>query len=165
MSLTPFLSSLAAATAPRASEQQLLDVDGTSFVMFGLFVLTAFALTKLLWKPYLKVREERVTRVEGYRKEASRLENEASTRLTRVEAQLAEARRTGSTERARARAEAQAKEQDIVAEAQRLAGKALGDARARLDTAFAAERAKLQERAMVLGREITEKVLGRRVSS
>lgn len=165
MSFTPFLTSLAAAAAPRAHEQVLLDVDGTVFVMFGLFVLTALALTQLLWKPYLRVRDERVSRVEGRRQEAARLESDAAARLARVEAQLADARRIGSSERARSRAEAQAKEQEILAQAQAEAQKALAEARARVEAAIAAERAKLEERALLLGREITEKVLGRRVAS
>src|SRR5688572_5592005 len=112
-----FLVAVAQA-APQAPEQQLLDLDGTVFVMLGLFLVTAFVLNQWLWKPYLRVREERVTRVDGYRQEAARLEAEAQARLQRVEAQLAEARRVGSAERARARAEAQAREQAILAQAQ-----------------------------------------------
>ena len=83
---------------------QLIDVDGTVFVQLGLFLLLAFVLTKLLWKPYLRVRAERVSRVDGYRKEAVQMEADAATRLERAEAQLAEARRLGSGERLTARA-------------------------------------------------------------
>lgn len=168
MSFTPFLNAIAAATAagaPQSPDQQLLDIDGTAFVMLGLFLLTMFVLTQWLWKPYLRVREERVSRVDGYKVEAARLEKEAEQRLTRVEAQLAEARRDGAAERARTRTEAQAREQSIVAEAQAAAQRALVDARGKLDAAFAAERARLQDRARVLGNEIGEKVLGRGLTS
>jgi F-type H+-transporting ATPase subunit b len=163
MNLTPLVA--LAEAAPHAAEQQLLDVDGTVFVMLGLFLVTAFVLTQWLWKPYLKVREERVLRVEGYRDQATRLESDAQSRLQRVEAQLAEARRAGSAERAKTRAEVQAREAQIVAEAQAAAAKTLADARAKLETAFAAERARLAEHSTALGREIGEKVLGRKVAS
>jgi F0F1-type ATP synthase membrane subunit b/b' len=156
---------LQAGAAPPASEQQLLDVDGTVFVMLGLFFVVLFVLTQWLWKPYLRVRQERVSRVEGYREQATKLEADAAARLARVEAQLAEARRVGSAERARARNDAQAREQQIVAEAQAAAARALADARARVEAAYAGERAKLQGRASSLGAEITEKVLGRPVAS
>src|SRR3954453_18707788 len=106
MSTNLFLTALAE-VAPQSPEPQVLDVDGTAWLMLGLFLLVVFILTQWLWKPYIRVREERVARVDGYRGEADRLEKEAATRLARVEAQLAEARRVGSAERSRSRAEAQ----------------------------------------------------------
>jgi F-type H+-transporting ATPase subunit b len=164
MSTNQFLLALAE-VAPQSPEPQLLDVDGTAWVMLGLFLLIAFILTQWLWKPYIRVREERVSRVDGYKQEAERLEKEAQTRLARVEAQLAEARRAGSAERGKARAAAQAHEAKLTAEAQAAAQKALNEARAKVEAAMAAERARLNERATALGRQITEKVLGRAVSS
>jgi F0F1-type ATP synthase membrane subunit b/b' len=166
MNPSSFLAALAlTGPAPQSPEPQLLDVDGTLFLMLGLFLVAFFVLTRWLWRPYLRVREERVSRVEGNREEASRLEAQAAARLTRVEAELAEARRTGSAQRASARSQAHLAEQKIVAEAQATSREALAQARARLDAAFVAERAKLQGRAAVLGAEITEKVLGRPVTS
>jgi F-type H+-transporting ATPase subunit b len=156
---------LASGPAPQSPEPQLLDVDGTVFVMLGLFLIVMYLLTRWLWRPYLRVKEERVTRVEGYRAEAARLEAEAASRLSRVEAELAEARRQGSAQRAAARTEAQLREQKMMAEAQAAAQAALAQARTRLEATIAAERAKLQTRAAVLGAEITEKVLGRPVTS
>jgi F-type H+-transporting ATPase subunit b len=164
MSTNFFLLALAE-VAPQSSDQQLLDVDGTAWVMFGLFIVVGFILTQWLWKPYIRVREERVARVDGYRQEADRLEKEAATRLARVEAQLAEARRAGSAERGRARAAAQAHEAKLTADTQAAAQRALAEARAKVEAAMATERAKLQERAAALGRQITEKVLGRQVVS
>jgi F-type H+-transporting ATPase subunit b len=162
-----FLASLAqvAAVAPKASEPQLLDLDGTVFVSLALFLLAVFLLTKLLWKPYLRVREERVTRVDGYREDAKRLESEAAARLAKIEVELGEARRLGSAERARVRVEAQKREQEILAQAQAAAQKAVTDARAGVDAAFAAERASMNARAEALGRNAAEHVLGRRLAS
>jgi F-type H+-transporting ATPase subunit b len=167
MSPSSLLAALVVAggPAPQSPEPQLLDVDGTVFVMLGLFFIVMFVLTRWLWRPYLRVKEERVARVDGYRAEASRLESDAAERLARVEAELAEARRLGSAQRASARSEAHLREQKIVADAQAAAQQALAHARARLEAAFAAERDKLHTRASVLGAEITEKVLGRPVTS
>ena len=116
-------------TAPQSHEPQLIDIDHTVFVQLGLFLLLILVLSRLLWKPYLRVRGERVARVEGYREEAARLEADAQQRLDRAEAALAEARRVGAGERAVARAEAQAREQTLLAEANAAAQKALGEAR------------------------------------
>jgi F0F1-type ATP synthase membrane subunit b/b' len=164
MTTHPILLALAQ-VAPQSAEPQLLDVDATAFVMFGLFLLTVLVLTVWLWKPYLRVREERVSRVDGFREEAERLDKQATERLARVEAQLGEARRVGSAERTRSRTEAQAVEARLGAEAQASAQKALAAARAQVEAALTAERARLQERATTLGRDITSKVLGRPVAS
>ena len=162
-----FLTALAQVTAaaPQASEPQLLDLDGTVFVSLGLFLLAVLVLSKLLWTPYLRVREERVTRVDGYREDAKRLEAEAAARLAKIEVELGEARRLGSAERARVRAEAQKREQEILAHAQAAAQKAVSDARAGVEAALAAERAALSARAEALGRNAAEHVLGRRLAS
>jgi F-type H+-transporting ATPase subunit b len=150
---------------PQAGEQQLLDIDSTVFVMLGLFLLLAFILTRWLWKPYLRVRDERVRRIEGAHAEAERLEANSAGRLARIEAQLAEARKAGNAERAQMRAQALVREQQIVTEAQTAAHKMLAEARAKLDAALTAERARLEASAATLGREIAEKTLGRRLAS
>jgi F-type H+-transporting ATPase subunit b len=160
-----FLSLLAdSAVAPQAHGPQLIDVDGTIFVQLALFGLLAFVLTKLLWNPYLRVRAERVTRVDGYRKDAHRMEADAATRLARAEAALAEARRLGSGERAVARAEAQAREQTLVAEAQAEAQRTLAAARTKLDATVAAERTRLVASARDIALGAARRILGREVT-
>jgi len=151
--------------APQAHEPLLIDLDGTLWVQLGLFLLTAALLHRFLWKPYLRVRGERVTRIEGFREEATRIEAEAEARLARTEAELEEARRVGSGERAVARAEARAREQTLLAEANAAAQRTLADARSRLDATLVAERSKLQQKASDLGREAARKILGREVTS
>jgi F-type H+-transporting ATPase subunit b len=152
-------------SAPQAGEQQLLDIDSTVFVMLGLFLLLTFILTRWLWKPYLRVRDERVRRVEGARAEVERLDANSAGRLARIEAQLAEARKAGHAERAQMRALALVREQQIVTEAQAAAHKMLAEAWTKLDATLTAERARLQASAATLGREIAEKALGRRLAS
>jgi F-type H+-transporting ATPase subunit b len=152
-------------SVPQAGEQQLLDIDSTVLVMLGLFLLLAFILTRWLWKPYLRVRDERVRRVEGARAEAERLDANSAGRLERIEAQLTEARKAGQAERAQLRAQALVREQQIVTEAQAAAHKMLAEARSKLDAALTAERARLEISATTLGREIAEKALGRRLAS
>lgn len=152
------------ASAPQAHEQQLLDVDGTVLVQFGLFLLSMYLLTQLLWKPYLRVRQERGARIEGFKDEAKRMDADASARFAKVESQLADARRSGSAERTRVRVAAQKSEQEIIGKAQAQAQQTLGDARKRVEAAMAAERASLASRAELLGREAAEQVLGRKIA-
>jgi len=152
-------------SAPQAHEPLLIDLDNTLFVQLGLFLLVVIILQRFLWKPYLRIREERVTRIEGYRDQAARIEADAVARLARTEGQLEEARRIGAGERAVARAEARAREQTLLAEAQAAAQRTLAEARARLDAALTTERTKLQARANEIGREAARKILGREVTT
>ena len=122
-------------------------------------------LGRFLWRPYLRVRTERVARVEGYREEAARLEADAEQRLARADVQLAEARRVGAGERAVARAEAHAREQTLLAEANAAAQKKLAEARKRLNGVVDAERKKLQADASQVATAAARKILGREVGA
>jgi F-type H+-transporting ATPase subunit b len=159
------LAPLMLAAAPESHEPQLIDLDATVLVQLGIFLLLMVVLWKLLWGPFLRVRGERVTRVEGYREDAARMEADAQQRMTRAEASLAEARRVGAGERAVARAEAQAREQTLLAEANAAAQKTLADARTQLAATVAAERGRLQAQAATVAREAARKILGREVSA
>lgn len=164
-SLVTLLQRTAAGAAPRAAEAQLLDIDGTVFVMLGIFLVLLAVLWRFLWKPYLQVRDERVARVEGARAKAAELEAKTAARLARIESALTDARREGGTEAAKLRLEAQAREQQIITEAQDAARKMMAEARAKLDQALAAERDSLQKQTSLLAGEIAEKALGRRLAS
>lgn len=142
-----------------------MDVDGSVFIMLGIFLVVLLVLWQFLWKPYLRVRDERVARTDGARASAAELEGKAAARLARVEAALAEARKSGHAEMAKLRGEAQAKERQIIAESQEAARKMLTEARAQLDASVATEKANLQTETSVLARQIAEKVLGRRLAS
>ena len=157
---------LLADSAPPAEvhSPQLIDLDGTAFVQFGLFLLLVAILSKLLWKPYLRVKGERVSRVDGYRKAAQAMDTDAAARLAKAEAAMAEARRVGSTERTKARVEAQATEQALVASAQADAQKDLAAARGRLDGIVTRERARIATVAAEMGAEAARRILGRDVS-
>lgn len=166
--MSAFTSSLTflADSAPplQAHAPQLIDVDGTLVIQLGLFLFLALVLTKLLWKPYLRVRAERVTRVEGYRKDAARMEADATARLAEAEAGLAEARRVGGGERNAARAEAQAREHVLIDQAQDEARRTLAAARGRLDAIVGAERTRLQAGARDIAAQAARRILGREVT-
>ena len=153
----------AAAAAPQAKEQVLLDIDGTLFLTFGLFLFGAFILTQFLWKPYLQVRQERVGRVDGYKDAAKQMDLDAADRIGKVEARLAEARRQGSLERTRVRTQAVETEQKILSSAHAEAQKNLAAARSRLESSMAAEKARMAEQARSLAQGAAEQVLGRSV--
>jgi F-type H+-transporting ATPase subunit b len=151
--------------APEAHEPQLIDVDHTVFIQLGIFLFLMLVLNKFLWKPYLRVRTERVARVDGYREEAVKLEADAQQRLARADAALAEARRVGAGERAVARAEAHTREQTLLAEATAATQRKLAEARVRLAAVVEGERKKLEADSSEVAMAAARKILGREVGA
>ena len=150
--------------APQSHEPQLIDIDGTLFVQLGIFLLALLILSRFLWKPYLRVRGERVTRVEGYRQDAAKMDADAAERLAKAEIALNAARREGTGERAKARTEAQTREAAVLAEANAEAQKTLAAARARLDATLATERAKLDAQTREVAATAARRIRGREAS-
>jgi len=150
-----------ASGAPQAAEQQLLDIDGTVFVMLGVFLVMLALLKPLLWGPYLRVRAERETRTDGFKADAARMSKEADDKLHKVEASIAEVRKEGLQAFAKTRKEAEAHEQALVAKARDTATEALKAARADLAKAMDRERETLKARSEALGSEAAAQILGR----
>ena len=75
-----------------ASSAPLIDIDLTVFIQFGLFLVMLAVSNKLLFKPYLALRERRAEGIEGARAEADRMTAEADAKLAEYERQLATAR-------------------------------------------------------------------------
>jgi F0F1-type ATP synthase membrane subunit b/b' len=105
-----------------------------------------------------------VTRVEGYRQDAVKMDADAAERLAKAELALAAVRRQGSGERATARAEAQTREQALLAAANAEAQKTLAAARVRLEATLQTERAKLDAQTRDVAKTAAERILGREVS-
>src|SRR5437660_12226937 len=79
----------------------LIDVDGTVFVQFALFVLMLIVLSRLVFRPYLAMRDARHKGIEGAREEAASMQQRARDTNADYDAKLNKARLGGAGERAR----------------------------------------------------------------
>ena len=77
-------------------EHPMLDMDLTVLLMLGIFLIVWAAATKLLFKPYLKMRDERTAGVDGAREEATRMNAEADAQLVAYNEKLNTARAEAS---------------------------------------------------------------------
>jgi F-type H+-transporting ATPase subunit b len=151
-------------TLASAAEHPMIDIDLTVFVQFGIFVVMALASTQLLFKPYLRMREEREAGMEGARKEAENLSAEADAKLADYETKLATARARAQEERRKIRADAAEHLQTITSEARDAAQAAMEVASTKVKTETDTARAELMPRADALASEIVSKLLGRSVA-
>lgn len=158
------MDSLVLRTVAAGGAHPLIDIDGTVFIQLGLFVILALTATQLLFKPYLKMREQRTAGIEGARREAKELEVEAEGRMADYEQRLARARDSALEEQRKVRAEAAAHQREVTEKAREQAAVALAEAHARVADETSRARKELLPRADALARDIVSKLLGRELA-
>jgi F-type H+-transporting ATPase subunit b len=126
-----------------------------------LFVVLIFPVNSLVFRPLLRVLDEREERIAGTRSRAAKLEGEAADLLARYERSVAETR--DESERGR-----RALLEEVRAEAQRETAAARGEAESRIEQArrevadsLEGARATLRAQSQDLAREAAAQVLGR----
>ena len=150
--------------APLRQEHPLIDIDHTVWIQLVLFFVVAFVSSRLLFRPYLKMRDERNAGIEGAREEAARLSAEADARLSRYGEQLEQARGRAQEERRKMRSEAAERQRQVTDRARADAGNTLDEAKGRIRQETDAARGKLMPQAQQLASEIAETLLGRKVT-
>jgi F-type H+-transporting ATPase subunit b len=147
-----------------ASGHPLIDVDLTAVVQFVLFLVLALVSNKLLFQPYLALRERRRAGIEGARAEAEKMTAQADAKLADYEKQLAVARDRAGEEGRKVRLEAAQHEREVTDQARASAQKAIDEAQATMRSQTDQARAQLLPQAGALARAISSKLLGREVS-
>lgn len=147
-----------------ASGHPLIDIDLTAVVQFALFLLTMYVSNKLLFQPYLQLRERRKAGIDGARAEAERMTSEADTKLADYEKKLAVARERAGEEGRKIRLAAAEYEKKVTDEARKTAQDAVESAQKKMREETEAARAQLLPQAEALARTISSKLLGREVA-
>lgn len=142
----------------------LIDVDSTLFIQLGIFAVFAFVATKMLFRPYLRMRDEREAGIEGARADAASLSAEADARLADYQGTIASARSRAQNEQRKIRAEAATHEREVTEKARTEATRTIDEARATIAKERAAAQAELTPRAEAIARQVATKLLGREVA-
>jgi F-type H+-transporting ATPase subunit b len=142
----------------------LIDIDLTAVVQFALFLVLAFVTNKLLFQPYLALRDRRKAGIDGARDEATRMTAQADAKLEDYEKQLAVARDRAGEEGRKVRLEAAAHEREVTDRARASAQAAIDQAQRTMRTETEQARAQLLPQAEQLARTISSKLLGREVA-
>lgn len=158
-----FLATLLIA-APAESSPPLIDLDGTVILQFILFLLMLAILSRVVFRPYLKLKEARHAGIEGARHEASAMQERARQTNADYDARLTKARVRGAEERQRLRTEGAVYERQVLGAAREEAHKALEAARGKIAGEASSARTKLEQESKALSRQIVTKILGREVA-
>lgn len=154
---------LAATVLLAAEEIPLIDLDGTVFVQFGLFLVLFVVLSQILWKPFLKLRDERQAGMGGAREEAEEMTAKTRDLNASYDKKVAETKAKASDERNKLRAEAAQREHEILDAARAKATAAQTAARETIAKQSAAAKQKLEAEAALLAKAVAKRVLGREV--
>ena len=150
--------------AAPAKDPPLIDLDGTVFVQWGIFLVTAALLSRFLFRPFLKVRADREAGIEGARQQAETMDEEARARLADYEGRLNKERLIALSDKQALRTEATRYERETSEAAQRQAHARLGEERGRIQAEAETARKQLEPRAAEMSRDIVKKLLGREVA-
>lgn len=152
------LPSVAAANVP------LIDIDLTVVVQLLLFGVMFFVANKLLFQPYLKLREKRIAGIDGARAEAERMSAQADGKLADYESKLSTTRAKAAEEQRKIRAEASAHEREVTDKARSTAQKSLDEASATVRRETEAARGELVPQAQLIARRMAKQLLGREIA-
>lgn len=133
-------------------------------VQLGVVAGLTFFLKPVLFDPLLALFEERERRVEGARKEAREMDDQAAELLLKYESELKEVHQKAGAERDKVRVAAQAVEAREMAEARKEAQSILEAGRSTMETQRAEVEQKLRAGEGELAKQIASRVLGREVA-
>jgi F-type H+-transporting ATPase subunit b len=157
------LATLALPLAAHAAGGELVLVPDLRMMLalIVLFLLLIAPTHRLIFKPLLRVLDEREERTAGTRARAARIEEEAREVLARYEREVAQTRDDAERQRRTTLDQVRGESQQLTGSARTSAEQAQAAARRELAAALDSARGVLRERAQELAREAASRVLGR----
>jgi F-type H+-transporting ATPase subunit b len=141
----------------------MISLDISVVYQIIIFVLLWLILSELLFKPYLRVLEERERRTSGARHDSGELEIEGGRLKAEYEQKIAEARSAGTQVRDAIVQEGRQERERLLQQAREEAAVTLETARRDVQTQLERERARLASEVTEVAHDMVSKVLGRRV--
>lgn len=141
----------------------MINLNATLLVQLLNFLLLMYLLNRFLFRPVVRLLEERKERTEGRRKAATAAEAEADALWADYQKRLAEARATSDRARAEVVRQAETERAKLVEAASATAEKAVSTARARVRAEAADARKALEADVRRLANDAANRILGRAV--
>ena len=141
----------------------MISFDWTLLLQAGNFLVLLFILNLLLYRPLVRIMDERQERIEGSHRKAGDLDKKIQERMEAYRAKLQDAKQTANEERGAMRKSASEEEAKILQEASRQASDRLQKVRNRVADEAETARKSLRSDADKLAHQVASKVLGRSI--
>lgn len=138
-----------------------MEINITLVPQLVILLLLVGILSQVLFKPMLKVFEERETRIDGAREDARLFASRAEEGAASIDARMMEAQREARSVLTELKAEGQALEAEVIAKARAEAQERIEAARKSLEAQVQTARTALTQDASVIAADVVSKVLNR----
>lgn len=141
----------------------MIDLNFTVIFQLAIVLILMVALSSLVFKPFLRVVEERKDWIEGAEKKARALQQRSEELMERYRDSMSAAQAQGASIREEIRKEGLTQETEILQKAMEEANQFLEGMKGKIREESRAARASLRLQARNLSRELAEKMLGRSI--
>lgn len=143
----------------------VVDLDATFLVQWGIFLLFFLILRSLIWKPFLENIDRRDQEITGKKEQAAEEERRAKERELAYQEEYRAAQNRATARRMELLEQSQRAGQLEIEKARGEAAAAVSDARANLQKQAEEARVRMRGEAMDIARMVSERILGRKVTS
>ena len=141
----------------------MIELNFTVIFQLAIVLILMVALSGMVFKPFLRVLQERRDWVEGAEKKARELQQRTEELMERHRDSMSAAQAQGASVREEIRKEGLARETEILQKAMEEANRFLEEMKGKIQGESQAARAGLKLQARNLSREIAAKMLGRSI--
>ncbi len=141
----------------------MIELNFTVIIQLAILLILMVALSKIVFKPFLRALQERRDWVEGAEKKARELQQRMEELMERYRDSMSAAQAQGAAIRDEIRKEGLTKETEILQKAMEEANRFLEGMKAKVQEESQNARANLKLQAQNLSREMAEKMLGRSI--
>ncbi len=134
------------------------------FIQVGIFFVAFFVLRPLIFRPMVDLFEAREAAIEGARRDARRLREQADQAGKAFDEEMRKVRLSAAQERDKLRAEGKRLEKSVLDRVREETTKQLAEADAQIQTEATRTRREMQQSIPTLARQIASKLLTREVS-
>jgi F-type H+-transporting ATPase subunit b len=142
----------------------MISLDYSIIYQILLFLVLWIILSKVLFRPYLHLLEERERRTIGAQHDSTELEREGARLRAQYEEQIARAQAAGYTAKEAIVQEGRQQREKLLGQAREMAMNMLEGVRREVDSQMQRERQLAVAEARIVAQEIANKILGRPVA-
>jgi len=142
----------------------MISLDLSVVYQIVLFLVLWFVLGKVLFRPYLKLLEEREGKTAGARQDTAELEREGARLKAQYEERIAQAQAAGGAAKESILQEARRRREQVLSQARQEAATTLELERREVARQVAGERQLAAAEATTVARQMASKILGRNLA-
>ena len=142
----------------------MISLDYSIIYQILLFLVLWIILSKVLFRPYLHLLEERERRTIGAQHDSTELEREGARLRAQYEEQIARAQAAGYTAKEAIVQEGRQQREELLGQAREMAMNMLEGVRREVDSQMQRERQLAVAEARIVAQEMANKILGRPVA-